>query len=223
MPSAVSPVTTAGIQSTGAPSALLGKDDFLKMLIMQMRFQDPLEPMKGTEFAAQLAQFSSVEQLSNINTNLTQSIDATSILSQSINNALATTFIGKNVRAGVAKFQYAGTGDVQLGYSLTGNATSATIKIYNSSGTVVRTINGTGLSAGDNEFSWDGKDDSGNAVATGQYRFSIDAKGSDGKSVGVSPYMYGAVKGIRYKPEGTVFVIDGVEVALSDILEITER
>lgn len=219
----VTAVSGSGVQGTGMASALLGKDDFLKMLIMQMRYQDPLDPMKGTEFAAQLAQFSSVEQLSNINSSLTESINATSILSQSINNALATTFIGKDVRAGVDTFQYSGTGEVQLGYSLTGNADSASIRVYDSSGNVVRTITGRGLTSGDNDFTWDGMDDLGHAVPAGRYTFSVDAKGADGGSVTASPYMFGAVRSIRYKPEGTVFVIDGVEVALSDILEITER
>src|ERR1700690_2579879 len=89
--------TTNSAQSGTTP--VLGEDDFLKLLTMQMQYQDPMNPMSGTEFASQLAQFSSVEQLTNINSELAQSISSNSVLTQSINNDLAATFIGKNVRA----------------------------------------------------------------------------------------------------------------------------
>ena len=62
--------------STGAPSALagaggkMGKDEFLQLLVAQMRHQDPLNPMDGQQMAAQLAQFSSVEQLVSANDQL---------------------------------------------------------------------------------------------------------------------------------------------------------
>ncbi len=48
----------------------MGKDEFVKLLVTEMKNQDPLNPMDGKELAAQLAQFSSVEQLMNINTKL---------------------------------------------------------------------------------------------------------------------------------------------------------
>jgi len=73
---------------TAANKSVLGKDDFLKMLVQQLRYQDPLNPMKGDEFATQLAQFSSVEQLNNINTSLTDSLNANYMLTQAINNGL---------------------------------------------------------------------------------------------------------------------------------------
>ncbi|HTX18046.1 MAG TPA: flagellar hook capping FlgD N-terminal domain-containing protein [Bacteroidota bacterium] len=215
------PASTAASQTGTTP--VLGEDDFLKLLTMQMQYQDPMNPMSGTEFASQLAQFSSVEQLTNINSELAQSISANTVLTQSINNDLAATFIGKDVRATTNSFQYTGTGDVKLGYTLPTDADTASVTISDAYGNVVRTIKGAPTGSGDDTFSWDGKDDAGNVVAAGKYTFSVQAAGSDGGAITASPFVYGTVSGIRFKSDGTVFVVDGVEVPLSDILEITEQ
>ena len=76
----------------------LGKDDFLKLMIEQMKNQDPLSPMEGTEFTAQLAQFSSLEQLSNMSDSLEQSINANYQLTQAVNNTMTAALIGKEVK-----------------------------------------------------------------------------------------------------------------------------
>lgn len=84
-----SPALTAA--STGKA---LGKDEFLKLFVNQLKYQDPLKPMDSSEFTAQLAQFSSLEQLFNINSGLQNLLSFQS----SLNNGMVTGFIGKNVR-----------------------------------------------------------------------------------------------------------------------------
>jgi flagellar basal-body rod modification protein FlgD len=207
---------------TNQPSSILGKDDFLKLLTMQLRFQDPLNPVKGTEFAAQLAQFSSVEQLSNINNNILQSIDANYLMSQSINNALAATFVGKDVRAAGDTFQFDGTSPSKLGYSLPAAADTVTVKIFDDSGNLVKTITTTGKNKGENAFTWDGTNEQGQSVDPGKYKFTVEAKDTSGGSIAATSYVVGKVSGVRFKSDGTVFVIDGTEVRLSEILEIME-
>jgi flagellar basal-body rod modification protein FlgD len=219
-----------GIQAVGAqmpktatgPNGILGKDDFLKMLVMQLRYQDPMSPMQSTEFAAQLAQFSSVEQLSNINTMLSQSIDASYLMTQAISNSLSATLIGKEVRATADAFHYRGSGDVKLGYTLPQTAGSVVVKIYDESGTLVRTINNAGTSEGDNSFTWDGKDESGQTLGSGKYKFTVEAKDSNSNALTVSQFIYGTINGVRFKAEGSFFVVDGSEIPLSHILEIMQ-
>ena len=90
--------TAATATSNQTATKSLGKDDFLKMLIAQLKNQDPMNPQDGAAFAAQMAQFSSLEQLTNLNTTL---------LSQSQNslnlvNAQAINLVGKEVTAQIA-------------------------------------------------------------------------------------------------------------------------
>ena len=69
----ITEATAAHVSRTppvAGPSSVLGKDEFLQLLVAQLRHQDPLSPMEGAEFAAQLAQFSSVEQLVSANDTL---------------------------------------------------------------------------------------------------------------------------------------------------------
>jgi len=222
MTTSINAVGTSQFPTTDSTGGILGKDDFLKLLVMQLRNQDPLDPMKGTEFAAQLAQFSSVEQLSNINSNLVASLDATHLLSQGISNSLAATIIGKDIRASGEAFTYTGSSSARIGYTLPSNADTVTVKILDASGTVVRTMSGTGTAKGDNSFTWDGKDDQGSNVAAGKYTFTVEAKDSNGASVNVWRYVFGSVSAVRFKSDGAVFVVDGMEIRLSDVLEILE-
>jgi flagellar basal-body rod modification protein FlgD len=201
---------------------VLGKDDFLNLLITQLKYQDPLNPLDGTEFAAQLAQFSSLEQLTNVNSNLEQFLNTNVAMSNSINNALAATFIGKEVRASTDSFTYSGESSVNFGYELASSAAAVSIKIYDKSGTLVKTISGS-TKSGDNSYEWDGVGDNGLKVASGTYSYTIEASDSGGTSLQVSPYIYGTVTGVRFKSDGTVFVIDGMEISLSDIMEIKEK
>jgi flagellar basal-body rod modification protein FlgD len=203
------------------PKTTMGKDDFLSLLVTQMRNQDPLDPMKGADFAAQLAQFSSLEQLTNISGSLDQSLQANAIMTNSINNALAATFIGKDVRASASSFQYQGHGPVNLGYSLTASAETATVKIYDDAGNVVRTLNGS-TTKGLNSITWDGTNDRGETVGSGNYTFKVQAADKTGATLDASTYMSGKVSGVRFKSNGAVFVIDGVEIPLSNILEIMQ-
>jgi flagellar basal-body rod modification protein FlgD len=222
MPTGIQSVGGAITGYGGGTSGILGKDDFLKMLVMQLRFQDPLNPMNGTEFAAQLAQFSSVEQLANINSSLGASLDANYLMTQAITNSLSASLIGKDVKAAAETFRYGGTGDIRLGYNLQSAVDHVTVKILDESGTVVRTITNSGTAKGDNTFTWDGLNDAGETAAAGNYHFTVEAADANGQAITSSRYLYGTVSGVRFKEDGSFFVVDGVEISFANILEILE-
>jgi flagellar basal-body rod modification protein FlgD len=202
------------------PSSIMGKDDFLRLLVMQLRFQDPMNPLKGTEFAAQLAQFSSVEQLSNIKTGLEESLRQNGLLAQSINNALSATLLDKQVRATADALWNDGSGTVRFGYTLPVAADSVVVTLRDSSGAVVKTFRNTNTQKGDTSITWDGTDERGRSVAEGQYTIQVEAKNAQGETISAASFIIGKVQGIRFKAEGSVVVIGEMEVPLAKILEI---
>lgn len=85
--------SSSGGGAATAPKKELGKEDFLRLFTMQLRAQNPMKPMDSTEFTSQMAQFSSLEQLTNINTNLNNLL----LFQNSLQNVSATGMIGKRV------------------------------------------------------------------------------------------------------------------------------
>jgi flagellar basal-body rod modification protein FlgD len=198
-------------------SSSLGKDDFLKLLVEQLKNQDPMNPLDGTEFASQLAQFSSVEQLTNMNSNLETSVATNQLMAQSIGNSLATTMIGKEIKATGNTLKWDGETEVKFGYTLDTAAANATVRIYNAKGQLVQEIEGASLLKGENWLTWDGNE---GVQPKGDYTFRVDAKDADGKTVAASGLTLGTITGVRFTASGTVFLIDGVEVPVANILEI---
>ena len=87
----------------------LGKDEFLQLMVTKLQNQDPLNPMEDEDYIAQLAQFSSLEQLTNISDGLDESNEWDYLQMQSINNVMAAGLIGKEVEASYDQVYYDGT------------------------------------------------------------------------------------------------------------------
>lgn len=210
---------TAGYQQ----NAIMGKEDFLKLLVTQLKYQDPLSPMSGTEFASQLAQFSSLEQLTNLNQSVKLSIEGNYILAQSINNTLTATLIGKRVKLAGATIVKNGQDNVQLGYTLPESASSIKVNIKDENGNIVKTFDSPPSKTGDSKLLWDFTDNNGNKLPDGTYTFEVVAKNSSGDDMTVTLFKWGKIDGIRFSEKGTTLVVDGNEYFLSDIMEILDN
>lgn len=217
----VDPVSNTSSSSSQVSSnnSTLDKDDFLKLMIAQLKNQDPLNPLDGTDYASQLAEFSSLEQLTNLNTYMQQSIDTNYLLTQSINNTLMANLIGKEVKIDGESLEVVGQDSIDLGYYLPTQAKSVTINILDENGTVVKTIDGS-LEAGSNKVSWDLYDNNGTKVTNGSYTFEIEVYNMSGEEITVSSYKIGSIDGVRYTDNGTMLLIDGAEYSISDIIEV---
>jgi|WetSurMetagenome_2_1015567.scaffolds.fasta_scaffold20247_3 flagellar basal-body rod modification protein FlgD len=206
--------------SSSSSSSTLGKDDFLKLMIEQLKSQDPLNPTDATQYTSQLAQYSSLEQLSNINETLNDSITANQNLTLSINNTLSATLIGKSIKVSGNDLTYNGQDSVTLGYELPSNASSISLKIYDSNGNLVKTITDLSKTSGEHKLSWDFTDNNGDTVSKGDYTFEVVAKNSDDEKLSVDLFKSGVVSSIKYTSSGTKFVVDDAEYYLSDVIEI---
>ena len=201
--------------STSEAVKSLGKNDFLKLLVKQLQYQDPLNPVENTDFTAQLAQFTTLETLSNIDENITQ----LGILQNSINNMNAMSFIGKQVNAKGNILNYTGS-DLNIDFSLDALAAEVRVKIFAEDGTLVRTIERENVQEGNVQFVWDGTDHNGERVSEGRYRFFVQAAYYEGNAVGTTSYAAGVVTGIRYDKGITYLIIGNKEVNIADIDKI---
>ena len=134
---AVSAITTQSVPSMvdeRSPTSVLGKDDFLNLLVAQLRNQDPLKPMESTEFTAQLAQFSSLEQLYNVNDNLGDLETSQAAM----HNNQAVSMIGKTAWARGSIVQKADNAPVDLHFGLDKAASETMVNIYDAQGNFIK-------------------------------------------------------------------------------------
>lgn len=200
--------------------SIMGKDDFLKLMLAQMKNQDPLNPLDGTQFASQLAQFTSLEQLVNLNDAMNTSINANYYLTQSINNTLAATLIGKEAKLSGYSVQFAGQESTNLYYNLSNAASKVTVKIYNENGQLVKSIENAPKGSGDSKLIWDFTDNDGKSVPFGNYKFEVDARNQDNDPISNSTFVLGKIDGVKFTEMGTMLIVSGTQYNLSDVLEI---
>ncbi len=214
---------TGPLSSDVAPESL-GKEEFLNLLVTQLRYQDPLDPIRNEEFIAQLSQFSSVEQLQNINSKLEEGLQTDTLLSRLMNNAMAPILIGKNISSQSSTISLTGENNPLLTFQLDNNAQTVSVGIIDSRAGVVRTLNLGPASAGDLQIVWNGRDDNGTRLPAGEYTYSILAADAEGNPVTASSAVTGKVTAVRYK-DGDVLVVleEGQTVSLSAITEVSQE
>lgn len=171
----------------------LGKDAFLQLLVTQLSNQDPLNPMEDKEFVAELSQFSSLEQLTNLNEGMENLIDATK--RQDLISAVS--FMGKEVTASGDVLSKSNGKVSELSFTLKEDASALLINIIDESGNIVRTVDLDAMEAGTHSFTWDGLDYVGNEVEDGLYAAAVAAETTDGKIMLVSTEVSGVVEGIE--------------------------
>ncbi|MCC6544150.1 MAG: flagellar hook capping protein [Nitrospirae bacterium] len=197
----------------------LGQEDFIRLLVTQLQYQDPLKPMEHTEFVTQLSQFSSLDHLSGIN----NGIKTLTETQKNMNNAQAVNLIGKNVKATGNTININDkSGATGIGYQLNKDATDVVIRIFDKDGKPVSKIEAGPQSAGFHTGLWDGRDFSGNIMPSGEYNFSLSAKDVKGDQINILPNVIGIVDGILFEGNVPFLTINGLKVPVSDIEEIKE-
>jgi flagellar basal-body rod modification protein FlgD len=205
--------------TTRQPSTTLGKNEFLKMLIAQLKNQDPTNPMDGQQMAAQLAQFSSVEQLMSINEQLTAQAAGNASISQAINNSTAINAIGRDVAAIGDQVELTGANDIRVRAVVQGSG-RGTLTLRDANGTVVGRRDLGLLNAGDQEIALGGVE---LGLGRGVYRWSVDVTGTDGASIPVTQFTRGRVTGLEYSASGAQLVAGKLRIPISSVVSLSDR
>ena len=199
----------------------LGKDDFLKLLTVQLRYQDPLNPMENTEFIAQMAQFSSLEQLQNMNAGLAQNLGAETQLHAAFKNNLVTSLVGKTVEISTAEIEFDGSDSKPLAYRVAADASKASLRILDARGLLVRELD-LDVSNTYGTVVWDGKSTKGGEVPAGAYRAFVIAEGAGGQPVQGDALKRVNVQAVRYVGNEARLWVDGRELKIDELSGIVQ-
>jgi flagellar basal-body rod modification protein FlgD len=209
--------------ATDPSSAQSIQNQFLTLLTTQLKNQDPLNPMDNSALTSQLAQISTVEGITNLNTtlqaigsqiNASQAIDTAGLLGASVLVGGSDILLGTNKDTG-------GRVTTPFGIDLQGAATNVTVQMFDSSGNLVNSIDLGAQKPGILSYSWDGNGATGAALPDGKYSFAVKAVGADGSAVTADPLTYGQVASVAYGSNGPILNLGSTGTAsLGDIRKI---
>ncbi|BCS55821.1 flagellar hook assembly protein FlgD [Geobacter sp. SVR] len=194
----------------------MDKDDFLKLFIAQLQYQDPLQPQDPSAMLNQLSQLSMLEQSYNSNTTLQSLLTA----QNNANSINAVSFVGGNLKANGDAVAFDGTSAASLQFNLPVATSSAVVSIKDSAGNTVRTATLDASAAGDASYSWDGRDNNGNLLPAGTYHFAVNGTAANGTAVAATTYTTGIVDGVSFANGTPMLTVGGISVALSDVISV---
>ncbi|MBJ94592.1 MAG: hypothetical protein CMP23_08970 [Rickettsiales bacterium] len=209
------PPVETGATAAAAESSL-GEEDFLSLMMTQMKHQDPLSPMDTNQFMDQITQMNTVKQLMSANETLNQLAVGIS----SINNESAVNLVGHEVVAHGDSFAHESGSNEDLVFKLAGEAQEVVVTVLDESGSVVDTMEMGELGAGEHQVTWNGRHSNGARAPQGNYRYSVSAVDENGQEVAAATFVTGLVDELRFVNGQPMLFIDGQEVGLGAILRV---
>ena len=214
--------STTGIGGAAAPAAagglsgnqVLGKDEFLKLLVAQLQNQDPMSPMDGQEMAVQLAQFSSVEQLMQMNEKFDAQTASIGGMTGLLSSNLGSGLIGQEVLARGDVFQVPVDGSFD--FELEGQA-NVTLRVFDAKGAEVAYQPLGPMGPGRHSVDAQAL---GPTLADGDYTFRIEAVDDQFNTVKADELMWFVVDGITFGENGMRITGGGSSVVLGDVLQV---
>ncbi|MFC0338516.1 flagellar basal-body rod modification protein FlgD [Kushneria avicenniae] len=209
---------TSGGKGVGSTSASDLGDEFMSLLVAQLKNQDPLNPTDNSEFTAQIAQIntvSGIDKLNNTLSSITGQIDASQKLQ-------AGAMVGRGVLVEGNKVQVGKDTVLPFGIELDDDAAKVTATITDGSGRTINQYDLGALKAGVQSFNWDGNDDSKARVEDGTYQVTIAATDASGRAVASRPLQYGYVSGVMTSDNTTKLDLgpNMGSVAFNDVKQI---
>ena len=190
-------VDPAVLQSLGlarqpmAKSAKLGQDEFLKLMVTQLKNQDPMKPLASGEFLSQIAQFSTVTGIQDLQASF-RALSGSLYSNQALQ---ASSLVGRTVLVPSASGLLPSGGSLNGAVDLTAGTPQLTVGVYDSSGQLVRRMSLGTQASGQVSFSWNGLTDAGTQAAPGVYRMKAEAE-IDGRSVAMDTLAASKVESV---------------------------
>ncbi len=193
----------SAVASATKSNSALDMTDFLKLMTTQLQTQDPFSPMDNSQMAAQMAQFSSVAGISEMNTNLKT---LTGELSGS-RIGDAASWIGRSALVGSATATPLADGSYQGEITLPSAATKVTLNLVDANGAVVHAQELGAHGAGTLDFAWDGKNADGTMTGGGALKLVVTAVDATGADVNATTASWAAIGGVQSPATGTTRLV----------------
>ncbi|MBV1877537.1 MAG: flagellar hook assembly protein FlgD [Pseudomonadales bacterium] len=194
----------------------LDKNAFLKLMVTQLNNQDPLSPQENGEFIAQLAQFSSVEGIENLNS----TVEVMSNSLQSSQALQASALVGRSVQVNTDSSYLSADENITGNIKLESSSSSLVVNITNASGERVEQVDLGSQARGDIRFSWDGIDKEGKRHEPGLYKFEAEASVA-GVAEQIEMSLSANVNSVTINPDRSV-VLNLAHLGAVPLLEVEE-
>jgi len=204
--------------SNSSSTNMLRQQDFLKLMVSQVRNQDPMNPQTNGDFLAQLAQFSTNDSINSMQASISQL--ASSLQS---NQALqASALVGRKVLVNNSTMTLGAEGKSVTGaVNMVSGLSNLTASVYSSSGDLVKTIPLGQPATGMFDFSWDGTNNSNEKLASGNYTLKVNGT-FNGQNVSVPTMTYANVDSVSLSSTGFQLNLAGIgAVSLGDVKQIS--
>lgn len=204
---------SAATTATGGKKTL-DKDAFLQLFVTQLKHQDPMSPLQPDQLAAQLAQFTSVEQLTQLNDAMTGQTAAVNMQALVGQTSLSASLIGRQVVASGDQVLIPQSGNASVHVDIGGTGGEATLSLKDASGNVVATRSLGPVAPGSQDLALP-KD-----LPPGEWHYAIDVKDAKGTTTAATTYTTGVVSGVEFKNNKISLFLGGIELSLDNLVRI---
>lgn len=196
------------------PNNQMGKDEFLKLLTFQLQNQDPMNPMEQNKLTGELAQFSQLEQLSNLNKKFDEGNKTKAIEDK----FYAASFVGKKIVTAGSTINLKNSGDPgDVLFKLDSDASKVMIRVLDEKNNIMGEIWRDGMSQGSHQVTWDGVALDGSPAVKGTYRAQVKAWDGLGNEVPTKTEATGVVQSVTFDEGEPVLTVSGQKVYLRDV------
>lgn len=203
-----------GMYVNGEKHNKMGKEGFMKLLTFQLQNQDPMKPMEQGKISGELAQFSQLEQLTNLN----KKFDSMNKNAAVEDKFYGASFLGKEVVTSGSSLNYEGDGrEADILFTLEKAADKVLVRVLDDKNNIVNEIWKENLGRGNQTVSWDGIAMDGGQERAGQFKVAITAWDQNADKLPVQMKVKGTVESIFFEGGETVLQVNGKKIFLRDV------